>query len=56
MTVGWSAEELERIRTAQELRISTSRADGTLRREVPVRPGWPPASCRPPGGVMAGLP
>ena len=36
MTVGWSAEELERIGTAQELRISTSRADGTLRREVPI--------------------
>jgi len=36
MTAGWSAEELERIGTAQELRISTSRADGTLRREVPI--------------------
>ena len=36
MTVGWSAEELERIGTAQELRISASRADGTLRREVPI--------------------
>jgi Uncharacterized protein conserved in bacteria (DUF2255) len=36
MTVGWSAEELERIGTAQELRISTSGADGTRRREVPI--------------------
>jgi hypothetical protein len=36
MTAGWSAEELERIGAAQELRISTSRADGTLRREVPI--------------------
>ena len=36
MTVGWSPEELERIGTAQELRISASRADGTLRREVPI--------------------
>jgi hypothetical protein len=36
MAVAWSANELEQIGTAEELRISASRADGTLRREVPV--------------------
>jgi hypothetical protein len=36
MTVAWSADELERIGAAEELRISPGRADGTLRREVPV--------------------
>jgi hypothetical protein len=36
MTSPWSADELERIDTAEELRIATRRADGTLRRAVPV--------------------
>jgi hypothetical protein len=36
MTSAWSASELERIGAAQELHIATWRADGTLRREVPV--------------------
>jgi hypothetical protein len=36
MAVTWSAEELEQIGAAEELRISASRADGTLRRDVPV--------------------
>jgi len=36
MTVAWSADELERIGAAEELRIATSRPDGTLRREVPI--------------------
>ena len=36
MTVAWSADELERIGTAEELHIATSRADGTLRRAVPI--------------------
>jgi hypothetical protein len=36
MTVAWSPDELERIGTAEELRIATKRADGTLRREVPI--------------------
>jgi hypothetical protein len=36
MTVAWSAVELERIGTAEELHIAASRPDGTLRREVPV--------------------
>lgn len=36
MTAGWSADELERITAAEELRIAPRRADGTLRREVPI--------------------
>jgi hypothetical protein len=36
MTAAWSADELERIGTAEELQISVGRADGTLRREVPI--------------------
>ena len=32
----WSADELERIGSAEELRIATKRADGTPRREVPI--------------------
>jgi hypothetical protein len=36
MTVAWSPDELERIGTAEELHIATKRADGTLRREVPI--------------------
>lgn len=36
MTAAWSPDELERINTAEELRIATERADGTLRRDVPV--------------------
>jgi len=36
MTVAWSPDELERIGTAEELHIATSRADGTLRRAVPI--------------------
>jgi hypothetical protein len=36
MTVAWSPDELERIGTAEELEIATSRADGTRRRAVPI--------------------
>jgi hypothetical protein len=36
MTAVWSPDELERIGTAEELHVATKRADGTLRREVPV--------------------
>jgi len=36
MTAAWSPDELERIGTAEELRIAARRADGTLLREVPV--------------------
>ena len=36
MTVPWSPDELERIERAEELRIATERADGTLRRDVPI--------------------
>jgi hypothetical protein len=36
MTVAWSPDELERIDRAEELRIATGRADGTLRRDVPI--------------------
>jgi hypothetical protein len=36
MTVAWSPDELERIDTAEELHIASKRADGTLRREVPI--------------------
>ena len=36
MTVVWSPDELERIGRAEELQIAAKRADGTLRREVPI--------------------
>ena len=36
MTTAWSARELERICSAKELQIATKRADGTLRRWVPI--------------------
>lgn len=36
MTAAWSPDELERINGAEELRIATERADGTLRRDVPI--------------------
>ena len=36
MTTGWSSEQLERIGSADELQIATRRADGTLRRWVPI--------------------
>jgi hypothetical protein len=36
MTAAWSAEELERIGRAEELQIAAKRADGTLRRWVPI--------------------
>ena len=36
MTTGWSSEELERIGSADELQIAMGRADGTLRRWVPI--------------------
>jgi hypothetical protein len=36
MAVAWSPAELERIGTAEELHIITSRADGTLRPAVPI--------------------
>ena len=36
MTVAWSPDELERIGGAEELQIATKRADGTLRRAVPI--------------------
>jgi hypothetical protein len=36
MTVAWSPDELERIGSAEELHIAARRADGTLRREVPI--------------------
>ena len=36
MTAAWSPDELERISTAEELHIATSRADGTFRRAVPI--------------------
>jgi hypothetical protein len=36
MTVAWSLDELERIGRAEELQIAAKRADGTLRREVPI--------------------
>jgi hypothetical protein len=36
MAAAWSPDELERIGTAEELRITPIRADGTLRREVPI--------------------
>jgi hypothetical protein len=36
MTVAWSPDELERIAAAEELQIAAKRADGTLRRDVPI--------------------
>jgi hypothetical protein len=36
MTTAWSAQELEQIGSAAELQIATKRADGTLRRWVPI--------------------
>jgi hypothetical protein len=36
MAAAWSPEELQRIGRADELRIAARRADGTLRRWVPV--------------------
>jgi hypothetical protein len=36
MTTAWSARELEQICSAKELQIATKRADGTLRRWVPI--------------------
>ena len=36
MTCGWTPDELERIGGAEELEIAVRRADGTLRRWVPI--------------------
>ena len=36
MTATWSVDELDRIGSAEELQIATKRADGTLRRWVPI--------------------
>ncbi len=36
MTTAWSTEDLEQIGRAEELQIATKRADGTLRRWVPI--------------------
>jgi len=36
MTTTWSTEDLEQIGRAEELQIATRRADGTLRRWVPI--------------------
>jgi hypothetical protein len=36
MTVTWSPDELARIGSAEELEIAVRRADGTLRRWVPI--------------------
>jgi len=36
MTAIWSPDELERIDSAEELEIAVKRADGTLRRWVPI--------------------
>ena len=36
MTTTWSTEDLEQIGRAEELQIVTKRADGTLRRWVPI--------------------
>jgi len=36
MTAGWSREELEGFGRADELQIAAKRADGTLRRWVPI--------------------
>ncbi len=36
MSAGWSGEQVERIGKAGELQIATKRADGTLRRWVPI--------------------
>jgi hypothetical protein len=36
MTAAWSPEQLKRIGRAEELQIAAKRADGTLRRWVPI--------------------
>jgi hypothetical protein len=36
MTAAWSPDELERIGSAEELEIAVKRADGTVRRWVPI--------------------
>ncbi len=36
MTTAWSQAQLERIEETEELRIATKRADGTLRRWLPI--------------------
>jgi hypothetical protein len=36
MTTAWASQELEQIDGADELQIATNRADGTLRRWVPI--------------------
>jgi hypothetical protein len=36
MTVTWSPDDLERIGSAEELEIAVRRADGSLRRWVPI--------------------
>jgi hypothetical protein len=36
MTASWAPEELQRIGAAHELQIASRRADGTLRRWVPI--------------------
>ena len=33
---GWTSEELDRIGTAQELEVTSLRADGTLRQPVTI--------------------
>jgi hypothetical protein len=35
---GWSAEELDRIGTAEQLHLASRRADGTLNRKATSRP------------------
>jgi hypothetical protein len=36
VTIAWSPEELARLGSAEELQIAGKRADGTLRRCVPI--------------------
>lgn len=36
MTTAWSPAQLERIEETEELQIATNRADGTLRRWLPI--------------------
>ena len=36
MTAAWSPAELQEINAARELEIASRRADGTLRRWVPI--------------------
>jgi hypothetical protein len=36
MTAAWSPDQVKRIGSAEELQIATRRADGTLRRWVPI--------------------